>query len=173
MKNRSKNKYLPSTVYRLLCTGFTLIELLVVVAILGILTTVLVVSVNPQRQLARARDTQRQSNLVGIMSSILQYSSEHSGDLPDTDGNPATSNFPTSATCIGTDAGCFDLAGAGEVGEEIVPVYMVEMPKDPRIVGTSTAGTDGNTGYTIYVDANNRLHASAVGEIENPITIDR
>jgi prepilin-type N-terminal cleavage/methylation domain-containing protein len=153
--------------------GFTLIELLVVIAILGILTTTLVVSVNPARQLSKARDSQRKSDLVGIMSAILQYSSEHSGDFPDTDGDPLTSDFPTSATCIGSDVGCFDLAGAGEVGDEIVPVYMVDMPKDPKIVGTGVKGTNGNTGYTIYVDANNRLHATAVGEIENPITVDR
>ena len=165
----------PTTHNSLLTTnfGFTLIELLIVVAILGILMTTLVVAVNPTRQLAKARDAQRQADLVGILSALLQYSSEHSGDMPDTDGNPATNNFPTSATCIGTDLSCFDLAGAGETGDELVPVYLAEMPKDPRIVGTGVEGTDANTGYTIYIDANNRLHATAVGEIENPITINK
>lgn len=153
--------------------GFTLVELLVVVAILGILSTVLIVAVNPARQLAKARDSQRQSDLVGILSTILQYASEHGGDLPDTDGNPATSNFPAAATCIGTDVGCFDLAGSGETGDEIVPVYIAEMPKDPRIVGTGLEGTDGNTGYTIYVDTNGHLHAGATGEIEDPIELVR
>ena len=153
--------------------GFTLMELLIVIAIIAILSTTLIVAVNPKRQLGKARDTQRQSDLVAIMSVILQYSSEHSGDLPDTDGNPATSNFPSSATCIGNGVGCFDLAGAGETGEEIVPVYMAELPKDPRLVATGVKGTDADTGYTIYVDVNNRLHAAAVGEIEDPITVTR
>ena len=147
--------------------GFTLIELLIVVAILGILSTVLIVSVNPGRQLGKARDSQRQTDLVAILSAILQYSSEHSGDLPDTDGDPDTSNFPTSSTCIGTDAGCFNLAGAGETGDTIVPVYMAEMPMDPL------TGTAEDTGYFIYVDVNGRLHASATGEIDDPITIAR
>lgn len=148
--------------------GFTLIEILVVIAIIGVLSTVLVVSVNPARQLARARDSQRETDLIAILSSILQYSSEHSGELPDTDGNPATSNFPTAATCIGTDVGCFNLAGAGEVGEEMVPVYMVSMPYDPK-----TGTPPGDTGYTVYVDVNGRLHAAATGEINTPITVDR
>lgn len=148
--------------------GFTLIEILVVIAIIGVLSTVLVVSVNPARQLARARDSQRETDLIAILSSILQYSSEHSGELPDTDGNPATSNFPTAATCIGTDVGCFNLAGAGEVGEEMVPVYMVGMPYDPK-----TGTPPGDTGYTVYVDVNGRLHAAATGEINTPITVDR
>jgi prepilin-type N-terminal cleavage/methylation domain-containing protein len=148
--------------------GFTLIEILVVIAIIGILSTILIVSVNPGRQLARARDSQRKTDLVAILAGILQYSSEHSGDLPDTDGDPDTSNFPGVPTCIGTNLGCFDLANAGEVGEELVPVYMVAMPHDPK-----TGTPPGDTGYTIYVDVNGRLHAAAVGEIENPITADR
>lgn len=153
--------------------AFTLMELLLVVAIIGILSTVLIVSVNPVRQLAKARDAERQSELTAILSSILQYSSEHSGDLPDTDGNPATSNFPTSATCIGTSGGCFNLAGAGVTGDHVVPVYMVSMPTDPKVAATGVPGTDANTGYTIYVDANGHLFASATGEITNPITVSR
>ncbi|OGM21226.1 hypothetical protein A2714_05465 [Candidatus Woesebacteria bacterium RIFCSPHIGHO2_01_FULL_38_9] len=152
-------------------SGFTLIEILVAVAIVGILSTIMIVSVNPGRQLAKARDTERQTHLVGILSAILQYSQEHSGDLPDTDGDPATSNFPTTATCIGTDVSCFDLAGAGETGETIVPVFMVAMPEDPKYADPTDPQSD--TGYTIYVDVNGRLHTSAVGEITNPITVDR
>lgn len=147
--------------------GFTLMELLIVIAILGILTTTLVVAVNPGRQLAKARDASRQGDLVAILSAILQYSSEHSGDLPDTDGNATTNNFPTSLTCIGTNVSCFNLGNGGDVGETIVPVYMAEIPKDPK------TGTEGNTGYSIYVDSNKRLHASATGEIVNPITVSR
>lgn len=147
--------------------GFTLMELLIVVAIIGILATVVVVAVNPGRQLAKARDTQRETDLVAIVSTIYQYASEHSGDLPDTDGDPSTSNFPTSLTCIGTNASCFDLGGAGDVGETIVPVYVVELPKDPRLVSTGVAGTDDNTGYEIMVDANGHIIASASGELSS------
>lgn len=146
--------------------GFTLIELLIVMAIVGILATTFVVAVNPTRQLAKARDSDRETDLIAILSAVMEYSSEHSGELPDTDGNPNTSNFPTSLTCIGNGAGCFDLAGAGEAGETIVPVYMVEMPKDPK------TGTDANTGYFIMADANGHLIASASGETKT-ITVKR
>lgn len=147
--------------------GFTLMELLIAVSIVGILSTVMIIAVNPGRQLAKARDSQRQTDLIAILSAIMQYGSEHSGDLPDTDGDPDTSNFPTSATCIGTSVSCFDLANAGETGDEIVPVYMVSIPEDPR------TGDATDTGYTIYVDENGRLHAEAIGEIETSITADR
>ncbi|KKR30631.1 MAG: hypothetical protein UT61_C0004G0058 [Candidatus Woesebacteria bacterium GW2011_GWA1_39_8] len=148
--------------------GFTLIELLVVIAIMGVMSTIIVVAVNPGRQLAKARDAERETDLIAILAAVMQYASEHSGDLPDTDGDPDTSNFPGAATCVGIDVGCFNLAGAGDVGDEIVPVYLVEMPSDPQATDPA-----GNTGYTIYVDANGRLHTSATGEIDDPITVDR
>jgi prepilin-type N-terminal cleavage/methylation domain-containing protein len=147
-KQQLKNKF----------AGFTLIELITVIGIIGILSTITIAAVNPARQFAKARDSQRETDLIGIMSSIYQYSSEHSGAVPDTDGNAATSNFPTTLTCIGTGGSCFNLGAAGDTGETLVPVYLPSMPKDPQI------GTDSDTGYKIYVDANNRLVASASGE---------
>jgi len=147
--------------------GFTILELIIVMAIIGILATVLITAVNPGRQLAKARDTQRETDLVAILSVIYQYASEHSGGFPDTDGNPATNNFPTTMTCIGSGGSCFDLAGAGDGGDTIVPVYIIELPKDPRLVATGQPATDADTGYSIMVDANGHLIASASGETKS------
>lgn len=168
-KIQTTNKYIRN--FSLRVHGFTLIELLIVISILGILATTVFTAVNPGRQLAKARDAQRKTDLVAIVSTIYQYASEHSGDLPDTDGDPDTSNFPSSLICVGSSASCFDLAGAGETGETIVPVYMVELPKDPRLSGGS-AGTDADTGYEIMVDANGHIIASASGELEE-ISVSR
>lgn len=140
--------------------GFTLIELLVVMAIMGVLFSTVVVAVNPARQLARARDTSRETHIYGILGAIFEYQAEHGGDLPET----ATQTFPTTATCIGTGVGCFDLANAGDSGEEIVPVYLAELPEDPRPEDETCPGDQTNTCYEIWVDANGRLHATATGE---------
>ena len=147
--------------------GFSLIELLLVVAIIGILSTTLIVAINPRRQFAKARDTERETDLVGILSTVQQYAAEHSGELPDTDGDSETNNFPATSTCIGTGLGCFDLAAAGEVGEELVPVYLLTMPVDPQ------DGDDTDTGYEIYVDANGHLIGTATSEISGVITVSR
>jgi len=140
-------------------SGVTLMELLIVIAIIGMLATVVIVMINPRQQLAKARDTEREADVIAVLTVVLQYSAEHSGTLPDTDGDPATNSFPTSETCIGTGVGCFDLASAGEVGDTIVPNYLASLPSDSK---------DGNPpsdiGYTIWVDANNNLTASASGE---------
>src|SRR3989304_7366635 len=147
--------------------AFTIIELLIVIAIIGVMASMLIFAINPGTQLTKARDVERESHLYAILSAIYQYQAEHSGTLPDTDGDPDTSNFPTSATCVGSSGGCFDLGNAGEVDETIVPVYMASIPQDPK------TGNAGDIGYTFFVDANKRLVASASGEIKGAITITR
>ena len=142
----------------IICKGFTLIELLIVISIIGILATTMIVVLKPSTMLARARDSQRDSDINSIVMLVRQYASDHSGTLPDTDGNPDTSNFPSSLTCIGTNSGCFNLSAAGDSDESLVPDYAASLPKDPR------TGTVGNIGYFIMVDAYKHITASASGE---------
>ncbi len=153
--------------------GFTLIELLVVIGIIGILAAIVLVAVNPGRQFAQARDSQRRADLLGITNAIYQFAAEHNGNLPDTDTDPLVNSFPSTSTCIGDTTPCFDLAGAGEieaaVGQQelVVPTYIAAIPKDP------STGDDANTMYFIYRDANGRLVASATGELAGAITVQR
>ncbi|MGI5827917.1 MAG: type II secretion system protein [Patescibacteria group bacterium] len=157
--------------------GFTLIELLVVIGVIAILAAIVLVAVNPGRQFANARDTQRQSDLYAITNAIYQYVAEHNGNLPDIlDASGAViTAFPTTPTCIGsgthptTGAACFDLAIAG--GEEpIVPTYIAEIPHDPNL----TVNFDAYTGYSVFADANQRVTATASGELTGgTITVRR
>lgn len=147
--------------------GFTLIELLVVIGIIGILAAIVLVAVNPGRQFASARNTQRQSDLIQITNAVYQFAAEHNGNLPDTDNDDSASDFPDAAACIGSDTagGCFDLAIAGaedgddadtDIDDPIVTTYIADIPEDP-----STGTGDGaNTGYTIFV-SNGRVTADA------------
>jgi len=53
--------------------GFTLIELVIVIAILAILASVVVLTLNPAQLMAQARDSQRISDLGSIKSAIALY----------------------------------------------------------------------------------------------------
>lgn len=147
--------------------GFSLIEILLVVSIIAVLSTILITVMNPARQFSKARDMERETDLISILSSVTQYASEHSGSLPDNDGDEMIDSFPTTPTCIGSGGGCFDLASSGDEGDTIVPVYLPAVPSDP------SDGDDSNTGYVIWVDENDRLVASASAETKDSIQITR
>lgn len=136
--------------------GFTLIELLVVIGILGILIAVVLVAVNPSRQFASARDTQRRADLYAVTNSMYQYATEHDGNFPDgtTLGTIAVSTTPRD---IGTSE--MNLAA------DLVPTYVPAVPKDP-----GPTSTDAITLYSMYLDVNNRLVATASSEL-NPGTV--
>lgn len=131
--------------------GFTLIELLVVIGVISILAAVVLVAVNPARQFNSARDTQRRADLYSLTNAIYQYAAENNGKLP--------TDITTTPTEIGTGAGLIDLT------QELVPTYVASMPKDP------TTGTDANTHYTISIDANQRVSATASSELDPTKTI--
>lgn len=135
--------------------GFTLIELLVVMGTIAILASVVAVAVNPGRQFANARDTQRRTDLYALTSSLVQYQIDNGGHLPD------ETNFPATATCVGDTPPCFNLSAY------LVPLYLPEMPYDP------SSGTPANTQYLIHRDLSRKLIATASGEITPTISVVR
>ena len=56
--------------------GFILLELLIVIAILAILTTVIILVLNPAEALRKTRDTQRVTDLDNLKSVLLLYLAE-------------------------------------------------------------------------------------------------
>ncbi|KUK79545.1 MAG: hypothetical protein XD95_0310 [Microgenomates bacterium 39_7] len=61
-------------------SGFTLLELLIVITIIGILTSLAMVSYSSAQR--RARDSQRQADLKAIQNALEQYYADHDGNYP-------------------------------------------------------------------------------------------
>lgn len=137
--------------------AFTLIEVLLVIALIAILAAITFIAINPAKNFADARDTQRQSDVTQILNAITQYTSTPGQTLS---GLGTISTCPTT-TDIGTDTGDLNLESS------LVPTYIVAIPEDP------TAATTVDTGYDICQTTGGRLTVSAPSAENSTVSVRR
>lgn len=149
---------------RLPSRGFTLIELLVVIGMLAILSTVVLVAVNPLRQFAEARNSQRQSNVAAVLNAVSERVADNGGLFISSSSELTDScriSLPTSVEDVAKSL--LDLRPC------LVPTYVSELPYDPTS-GSNTCTSSGCNGsgenydlkYTIVQDpSTNRVTVCA------------
>ncbi len=127
--------------------GFTLIELLLVIGIIAILASIVIVAINPTKQLGDARNAQRKSDVNTILNAVYQYSIDNDGTLPSSITTTSREICATGATCGGTVADLDVLTGS----------YLVRIPRDPQVANST------GTNYFIVSTANGRITVTAPG----------
>ena len=137
--------------------GFTLIEILVVIGIIAILAAIVIVAINPARQFAQARESQRVSNVDAILDAIGQSMADNKGEFAQTGGCPPLTTA-TSSIDNGTGGSGLDLAT-----NCLVPTYIPSLPVDP------SGPTAPSTGYTVSVNSNGRTIVCAPLGVEPAI----
>jgi len=138
---------------------------LVVIGIIAILAGVVIVALNPARQFAQARNTQRWSNVNAILNAVGQRMADNRGIFQT---GCAAGVVPTVATRIATST--------YDVGPCLVPTYLPILPYDPSAAGASYVSTSSyNTEYWISRDATTgrvTVFASSA-ELGENITVSR
>ena len=135
-------------------------EILLVVAAIGILAGIVLVALNPARQLAQTRNAQRKVDINTILNAIYQYAIDNNGTYP----GPDTIDTDPEEICA-TDEGCSGLDLSDLTDAEL---YLVTLPVDP------SCDTNGSTCYRVEETANGRITVDAPeAELGETISVTR
>ena len=138
--------------------GFTLIELLVVIAIIGILSSVVLASLNTAR--AKSRDTKRLSDMHQLQTALEMYANDNAG------------KYPSNGTWWGT---CSSFGSHGVTGvtgwiPNLAPTYISLLPVDPQPIGSANCylyRSDG-TDYMLLIYGTVETYSSANNKWPRP-----
>jgi uncharacterized repeat protein (TIGR02543 family)/prepilin-type N-terminal cleavage/methylation domain-containing protein len=143
--------------------GFTLLEILLVVGIISILAGIVIIAINPGRQLATVRNTERKSDIKQLKNAMEQYYIDHRR-YPTSTPTTLTEVCDTGTDLYPTDAEACDDLGLIDLSI-LVPTYIVSIPVDPRgplsfletITPSAQALATQGAGYKIMKDRANKI----------------
>lgn len=149
--------------------GFTLIEMILVTAVMAVLASIILIAVNPSRNLARARNANRQRDVGEIVRAIQLYIIKN-GSRPA--GIDATLRM-IGTSVSGCDVLCPNLAvitaiGCLDLNPSLTGPFLAAIPEDPQ------QGSPEKTHYAIKLLPNGKLHVTACGaEVGETITAEQ
>lgn len=129
-----------------------MIEILLAIGILAILATATIIAINPARQFAEARNTQRWNDVHAIVNAVYQYAVGHKGAFPPE--IPTGDNM--SYVCL---TGVNDCGGISLESITNNSKYLTAVPVDPSCPDSCSVGTNG---YTMAINNQGRVHVIAL-----------
>jgi len=109
-------------------SAFTLIELLVVIAVIGLLASIVLVSLGPARE--RARDAVRQQDLAAIQKALELYWDEHERYPPEGWWCDSSIGTQSGVGCPVSPAGA-DWGATSDMRDLVTEGWLSVIPIDP------------------------------------------
>jgi type IV pilus assembly protein PilA len=123
--------------------GFTLLEILLVVAIIAVLAGIVIVAINPSKQIASAHNVQRKADVKTLYDAVNQFYIDRGYYPASTTISTTPQNVCNTGDLSGGEVSC----GGSLDLSELVPIYLPAIPVDATANVTSGAG--GSVGYQI------------------------
>lgn len=119
--------------------GFTLLEILLVVAAIAILAGIVIIAINPGKQLATVRNTSRRSDVNTILNAIYQYAIDNNGIYP--------VNLDTNLKMLGTAGSGCNISCSGFSASSSTPTITTNPVSITDNSQSTFLGTNSNTTY--------------------------
>lgn len=137
--------------------AFTLLETLLVIMAIAILVGIVILAINPSRQLAIARNAQRSMDINTIQKAIYEYSIDHNS----LSGIVSTTPLEICRSGASTCSGLVDLSFLTNNSN-----YLTSLPIDPQ------SSSFNGTGYLIHLSPSGRpMISSPFFESDNETAI--
>lgn len=135
-------------------SGFTLLEILLVVGIISILAGIVILAINPTKQLGDTRNAQRRADVLTIINAIYQYTLDDGQTIADLRGG---SGIIEDTSCGNSNLDALTLE------DDLVTTgnYLTGIPRDP------TAATSTSSGYKVIKTSSGRITVCAPASVSD------
>jgi len=142
--------------------GFTLIELLIVIAVIGLIASIVLVSVNSAR--VKAKDARRKEDLQSLTKALALYVQDNNGQLP-------LSNECGTASRVGNLHGLNVTACPSDGNSWYIGNYFANNGYTSASIADPRGGTDSGCRYYYYTDTTGTYFQFSAW-LENPSAED-
>jgi type IV pilus assembly protein PilA len=141
-----------------------LLEILLVVAAIAILAGIVVLAINPTKQLGDTRNSARRADVNTILNAVYQYAIDNNGSIPTTITTGTACGVSTQEICK-TGGSCSGLTDLSTYLVSTSARYLVSIPTDPS--GATTNGA----GYEVYKNSTTNRVTVCAPDAEQGATI--
>jgi type IV pilus assembly protein PilA len=139
--------------------GFTLLEIILVVGVIAIIAGIVVLAINPTKQLGDSRNAQRRSDVLTILNAVNQYYVDHNSALIDLNGGQGLTGDATD-NCGAGDTEAYRGLAASLIGAS--STYLMAIPFDPAN-GTANSNSD----YYVHLNSSSKRITVCAPDAEN------